>query len=80
MDTIDDFDVSETAIRNICKYLKKKTNAPDGKSLLYRECATTIAKSLSLLFYKLKQTATLPTIWEQSFVSPMYKKGKNSDI
>ena len=64
VDTIDDFDVSERTIIRICQNLDiKKASGPDGiPSIFYKSCATTIAKSLSQGFYKIKQMATFPAV------------------
>ena len=82
VDMIDDFDISESTIVEICqKLVIKKATGPDGiPSIFYKKSASTIAKSLSQLFYKIKQTSTFPETWKQSHVTPVYKKGSRSDI
>ena len=72
VDTIDDFDVSDTTIIGICQKLDiKKDTDPDG---------IPIAESLSQFFYKVKQTRTSSKIWKQSRVSPVYKNGNKVDF
>ena len=84
VDTIDDFDVSETTNSEICESSDiKEAKGPDGiPSIFYKNCAMTIAESLSQVFNRIKQTATFPNFGKQSQVSqnPVVQKRNKSDI
>ena len=73
---LDDFDISEQRIQNICRTLDcTKASGPDKiPAILYKNCSKNIAKSLNVLFYKIKQTCSFPSYWKCAIVNPTNKK------
>ena len=80
LDVVNDMDelvINEQLIYNkICKLNKYKSAGADGLfSRVFVECANSISKYLSLLFYLCLNSGYLPNIWKSSIVVPIFKKG-----
>ncbi len=58
-----------------------KASGPDNIPIrLLKECASTIAPSLTCLFNKSLKLGTLPSEWKLSNVIPLHKKGNKSYV
>ena len=79
---IEEFDISINRIVCISEGLDiTKATGPDGiPPIVFKKCAKTLSKSLSQIFYKIKQTGVFPNMWKVSTVSPTFKKGCKSDV
>ena len=68
VDTLEDFDVSESIAAEFWKNLDiKKAKSPDGiASIFHKKIASTSSKSLNHFFYILKRRATFPEIWKNN--------------
>ena len=74
-----DFSVS-CVTNKLMKLHTDKSMGPDGiHPLLLKECATTVAKPLALIFNKSYTTGTLPSDWKIAKVVPIFKKGSRTD-
>ena len=74
---INDFDCSRARVHQILKDLDvRKSGGLDGvpATLLKNSCHE-LSKSMSQLFYKIKQTCKFPRAWKSGVVSAIYKKG-----
>ena len=48
--------------------------------IVLKKCAKTLGKSLSQIFYNMKQTVVFPNTWKVSTVSPTFKNDCKSDV
>ena len=71
--------------RNVLLAIQKlKPNlsaGPDGlPPLLFKRLQTSLAKPLALLFTQLLSVGTVPDIWKQAVIVPVFKKGLTSAV
>ena len=69
-------------IQSICETIDyRKVTGPDQiPGIIFQNCSKTLSKSISQIFYKIKQSAVFPSVWKNSIVSPVHKKGSKSDV
>ena len=77
-----DFDISQQTIKTICKNsdVHKAKDPDEIFAIVYKRCSRAVSKSLSQIFYKIKQNSVFPGSWKKSVVVPTYKKGRKSDV
>ena len=58
----------------------EKSPGPDSiHPLLLKECASVVAKPLSMIFQQSYDTGTLPDEWKTAHIVPIFKKGNRTD-
>ncbi len=63
----------------LCQTPGKYSSGPDGlPSILFKKLAFQLAQPLSSIFEVSFNTGTLPSEWQRSLVTPIYKKGSRS--
>jgi len=79
----DDSDIIFTPSVVMAKLVKlqgDKAPGPDNiHPQLLKECATVLAKPLSMIYQKSFDTGSLPSDWKSANIVPIFKKGKKSD-
>ena len=73
----DEIDLSPNNIKNYLAQLKiHKSPGPDGiHPRVLKETHHEISSSLSIIFHKILLNSTLPQIWKDAIVTPLFKKG-----
>ena len=56
-----------------------KSPGPDNVRPLLKECATVLAKPLSLIFQQSYESGTMPDEWRTAHIVPIFKKGNRTD-
>jgi len=79
---LDDIDFTLIDIVNILKSLPPKEGvSADGISYkLLKNCTDSIAPFLADIFRDSLDSGILPELWKISFITPIFKKGSNSDV
>jgi hypothetical protein len=77
----DEVDFSVDAVRRkLQKLATDKSPGPDGiHPMLLKECASTVAEPLSIIFKNSFESGTLPSDWKTAQVAPIFKKGAKTD-
>jgi hypothetical protein len=58
-----------------------KGSSPDGiQPIILKNCASAIAKPLSLLFNRSMATSVFPDKWKVSYVTSISKKGRRNNV
>ena len=71
---------TDTVMKKLQQLKTDKSPGPDGiHPLLLRECATVLAKPLSLIFRQSYNTGILPDEWKTAHIVPIFKKGIRTD-
>ena len=67
-------------IRKLLKKLKAKTSsAPDGlPPIIFKNLANYLANPLAKIFNLLMLKETVPNLWKQAYVTPIFKKGSSA--
>ena len=75
-------EVTEKDVLDVLKGLDMpKATGPDGISAkMLKKTAVSIMPSLTRLIWLSLSSCKFPTIWKQANVSPIHKKGDNSDF
>ena len=77
---LSDINILESEVLDILKSLDtSKATGPDGiSSKMLKECAHSIAPSLTILFRKSFNQSIIPSTWKEANVLPLHKKGNKS--
>ena len=81
--TIEDFDVSEFRIENVCNSLdmRKATGDDNLPATLFKNLSSSLSISLRQIFTKIKQTSCYPDQWKMAIIIPIFKKkGDRSSV
>jgi len=71
---------TDTVIKKLQQLKTDKSPGLDGiHPLLLTECATVLAKPLSLIFQQSYNTGILPDEWKTAHIVPIFKKGIKTD-
>ncbi|XP_063931190.1 uncharacterized protein LOC135143240 [Zophobas morio] len=77
---IENFD-EEIVFKAMRKLKPTMTAGPDLiPSFLVKDCATILAKPVTILFNIILRTSTFPDVWKQSRITPIYKNGDRSNV
>ena len=78
---LDDFVIEVNEVKNILEKIKE-SSAPGPCGVhpkVLKECADNLTIPLHMIIRQSLDEGTLPSIWKEANVTPIYKKGKKSD-
>ena len=71
----------DTVVNKIMKLNDDYSSGPDGlPSTVLKKCKASLAQPLTVLFQRSLSLGIFPSIWKDSFIVPIHKKGCKSDI
>ena len=78
-------DVMNFSAENVCKYLKNVNSSsaagPDGlPGIFWHSLHGSLSFPMSMLFKASYDSAMLPAMWKESFITPIHKKGDISSV
>lgn len=65
----------------LCKLKSSSNPGPDGiPSIILKRCAVSLSSSLASIFNLSLRSGIFPSLWKQSYIFPVFKKGSRRDI